>query len=233
MNLAIITARGGSKRIPRKNIKPFCGKPIIRYSIDAAKQSGIFDTVMVSTDDEMIASISRAAGAEVPFFRSIETSNDYATTSDVLFEVLEQYSIRDTAFDYLCCIYPTAPFINSELINTGMRLLINSGADSVIPVVRFSFPPQRGFVIKSDNLQMLYPEHLTTRSQDLQPMYHDAGLFYCVNIISFMIQRKLLMLHSLPLILPEEEVQDIDNEEDWKIAELKYRILLDRNHEAI
>lgn len=226
--LAVITARGGSKRIPRKNIKDFCGKPIMAYSIEAALKSGAFDTVMVSTDDREIAEIAEKYGATVPFFRSEKTSNDFAVTSQVLAEVLEEYESRGQCFDRVCCIYPTAPFITAELLRTAMELLEEKQADSVLPVVRFSFPPQRGVVLEDGFLKFKWPEHRNTRSQDLEPFYHDVGQFYCINVESFREQQVLVMERTVPLIMSELEIQDIDTEEDWKLAELKYQMLKEK-----
>ena len=228
---AVITARGGSKRIPRKNIKSFCGKPILAYSIEAAIQSGVFDTVMVSTDDEEIAEIAKMYGAEVPFFRSEKTSNDYAVTSQVLAEVLEEYERRGEHFDMVCCIYPTAPFITAKRLRSAMELLTETEADCVLPVVRFGFPPQRGVVLEDGYLKFKWPEHRNTRSQDLEPFYHDVGQFYCVNVESFFKQRVLVMEKTVPIILSEFEIQDIDTEEDWKLAELKFRMLREKEEE--
>ncbi len=223
--IAMITARGGSKRIPRKNIKPFLGKPIINYSIEAALESGMFQEVMVSTDDEEIATIARKAGANVPFMRSEATSNDYATTADVIREVLESYEKLGQTFDQVCCIYPTAPFITSARLVEAMTLLTKHECETVMPVVPFSFPPQRCVVIREGQLQAKFPEHMMKRSQDLEPQYHDAGQFYCVDIKAFDHQYKLIMEHTIPLVLRELEVQDIDTLEDWELAEVKYKIL--------
>ena len=222
--VAIITARGGSKRIPRKNIREFCGKPILAYSIEAAYSSGIFDTVMVSTDDEEIAEVARHYGAEVPFMRSAENANDFATTRDVVKEVLEDYAKVGENFDIACCIYPTAPFLTGEKLKRAVELLEEKKADSVVPVVRFGFPPQRSVVVEEGLLKFKWPEHALTRSQDLQPFYHDAGQFYCLRTESFLKQNILFMSKTAPLELSEMEVQDIDNEEDWQIAELKYKL---------
>ena len=222
---AIITARGGSKRIPRKNIKEFCGKPIIAYSIEAALAAGVFDTVMVSTDDEEIAEVARRYGADIPFYRSEKTSNDHAVTSQVLAEVLEEYERRGEHYDMVCCIYPTAPFLTAGRLRSAMELLADTEADSVLPVVRFSFPPQRSVVIKDGYLKFNWPEHRNTRSQDLEPFYHDVGQFYCVNTVSFAAQRVLVMEKTVPLVMSEMEIQDIDTEEDWQLAEVKYRLL--------
>lgn len=224
-SVAIITARGGSKRIPRKNIKEFLGRPIIEYSIKAALASGIFDEVMVSTDDEEIAEIAKKAGANVPFMRSADAANDYATTTDVISEVLKQYKECGMEFEYACCIYPTAPFVTAECLKAAMALLEENGADSVVPVVRFGFPPQRGVVIQDGKLTFKWPEYTFSRSQDLEPFYHDCGQFYCLNTHSFNEQKSLYMKYTLPYVREEREVQDIDTMDDWEMAELKYRML--------
>lgn len=223
--VAVITARGGSKRIPRKNIKEFCGKPILAYSIEAALTSGCFDTVMVSTDDAEIAGIARQYGAEVPFYRSEQTANDFATTSDVLEEVLAEYEKRGEHFDRLCCIYPTAPFLTGEKLKTAAGLLEQKGADSVVSVVCYGFPPQRSVVLKDGYLQFKWPEYALTRSQDLEPFYHDAGQFYFLKTDSFLSQKKLFMEKTVPLEMDEMEVQDIDTEQDWRLAETKFGMM--------
>lgn len=226
-NIAIITARGGSKRIPRKNIKHFCGKPILLYSIEAALQADIFDEVMVSTDDEEIADIARKAGAKVPFMRSPETSNDFATTRDVLIEVVNRYRADGVNFDNVCCIYPTAPFITPEKLRQAMELHMEKDADSVCPVVRFSFPPQRCYVIEDGMLCYKWPENILARSQDLEPFYHDSGQFYTYKTET-LLHKERTEWKEYPLVLSELEVQDIDNEDDWEIAELKYRYLKEK-----
>lgn len=223
--IAIITARGGSKRIPRKNIKNFNGKPIIAYSIEAAINSGIFDKIMVSTDDDEIANIAKFYGAKVPFMRSKETSNDYASTADVLYEVMCEYNKLGYNFDKMCCIYPTAPFVTPEKLRKGYSLLAE-GVDEVLPVVSFSFPPQRCVLIKDNKAEMKWPEHKLTRSQDLEKWYHDCGQFYFLNTSSFMKQKSIMMEQTVPMIINELEVQDIDNEEDWKLAEIKYNKMI-------
>lgn len=224
-NLAVITARGGSKRIPRKNIRNFCGKPIIAYSIEAALTSNLFDEVMVSTDDEEIAEISRKYGAKVPFFRSPETSNDYAATMDVLKEVTGVYEGMGYMFDYLCCIYPTAPFVNEQKLKKGFETLKESGLDMLIPVVKFEYPPQWGLTINGDGfLKHCSPEYVNVRSQDLEPLYHDAGQFQWYDIKQCMHSGKEHLSIST-IILPETEVQDIDNESDWELAEIKFRLI--------
>ena len=228
MNIAIITARGGSKRIPHKNIKEFCGKPIIEYSIEAAKQAGIFDTVMVSTDDNKIAEIAKNAGAEVPFMRSEETSNDYATTADVLMEVLEKYKERGIRYENACCIYPTAPFVTGNKLRQAMEMLVNEKKESVIPVVPFSFPPLRGMVINDGKLEYKWQEYAMKRSQDLEEIYHDCGQFYVFRVESFEKEKKLVTDNTAGMIISELEVQDIDNETDWELAEMKYRLLKEK-----
>ena len=227
--IAIITARGGSKRIPRKNIKIFNGKPIINYSIEAALKSGIFEEVMVSTDDEEIAEISRAAGASVPFFRSAETSTDTATTADVLLEVLDRYEEMGRSFEYGCCIYPTAPFVTARKLQEAMDELVKSCAESIVPMQEFSYPPQRGLFIDDKGLvKMLHPEYATTRSQDLQKQYHECGQFYIFRNDAFRIQKDTTMEKSIPYIIDPVESQDIDNESDWLLAELKYKFLTEQ-----
>ena len=227
--IAIITARGGSKRIPRKNIKEFCGKPILAYSIEAALASELFDEVMVSTDDREIAGIAEQYGAKVPFLRSERTSNDFATTNDVLSEVLEEYEMRGEHYDVACCIYPTAPFVTAEKLTKAVELLEESDADTLIPVVSFSYPPQRAMIVKEGRLVFEYPEYLDSRSQDLQPHYHDVGQFYVFRTEAFLVNQKLMVGNILPFEISEMEVQDIDNETDWAIAEIKYKIMLKKD----
>lgn len=223
--LAVITARGGSKRVPRKNIKEFCGEPIIAYSIRAALESGIFDEVMVSTDDEEIAEIAKGLGAQVPFFRSQENSGDMAMTHEVVLEVLQQYKKSGREFDVVCCIYPTAPFLTAARLRESMEKLRNENADGVVPVVRFSFPPQRCFVIADGMVTYKWPENRLKRSQDLEPYYHDCGQFYLLRVGPFIQEQSMVLKNTAPVILDEKEVQDIDTPEDWEMAEMKYRLL--------
>ncbi len=223
--IAIITARGGSKRIPKKNIKEFCGKPIIVYSIVAALSSGLFDEVMVSTDSEEIAEVARKYGAQVPFMRSAETASDYATTRDVLMEVLNEYEKRGMHFDTMVCIYPTAPFVTGEKLREACEEYERIGAKVLIPVVKFSYPPQRCFVIKNDNLYFKWDEYRNSRSQDLEPFYHDVGQFYFYDVKEYLDKDGVIIENVAPYIMSEAEVQDIDNEDDWKIAEMKYEIM--------
>ena len=222
--IAIITARGGSKRIPKKNIKDFCGKPIIAYSIEAAISSGLFDEVMVSTDSEEIAEIAKKYGASVPFMRSAETSNDYATTNDVLIEVFNEYKKRGQEFDIAVCIYPTAPFVTADKLKRAIDMVEKDGADAVTPVVQFSFPPQRAFIIRDNALEYQYPENASARSQDLEVVYHDCGQFHVMRPYNILHDVESTM--TMPLIMKESEVQDIDTIEDWKIAEIKYKLMI-------
>ena len=228
--LAIIPARGGSKRIPRKNIRPFLGQPIIAYVIKAALQSQLFDQVMVSTDDSQIASIAASYGASVPFLRSDATASDHATTADVLLEVLAKYAEQGNHFDCFCCIYPTAPLLTSNTLTKGLDLLTSKQADTVISVVPFSYPIQRAIRIDNDRLSFIQPQHISARTQDLTPSYHDAGQFYWARVDGFMKHKSLFMANTCPIVLSELQVQDIDNEDDWRLAEMKYKLI--RQHEV-
>jgi len=223
--LAIITARGGSKRIPRKNIKLFNGKPIIQYSIEASLKASCFSEVMVSTDDEEIADISINAGANVPFFRSQKNADDYSTTADVIIEVIETYMRNGKTFKYICCIYPTAPFISAEKLDTAYELLIEKQAFSVVPIVRFGFPILRSFKMEDGLVSMNWPEHMMTRSQDLAPAFHDAGQFYFLDVDYFLEHKKMYTDNTVGIEMAESEVQDIDTLEDWKLAEIKYKLM--------
>lgn len=221
--IAIITARGGSKRIPKKNIKKFCGKPIIAYSIEAALNSGIFDEVMVSTDSEEIADIAKSYGAKIPFMRSEKTANDYATTAEVLLEVLNEYKNIGQEFEYMACIYPTAPFVTEEKLKLAFKIMKEKKPIEVMPVVAFSYPPQRSYIIDENGyIKYKYPKYMLTRSQDLEKEYHDAGQFYVYHISQYLKCNGKIKDKIIPMIVSELEIQDIDNEEDWEIAELKY-----------
>lgn len=230
-SIAIITARGGSKRVPRKNIKNFCGKPIMLYSIEAALESGCFDEVMVSTDDEEIAQLAREAGASVPFLRSEKTAGDFATSAEVITEVLEEYQKREQCFEYACILYPTAPFVTGNKLKSAMNLLIEEGADSVLPIVQFSFPPQRAFVSENGRIRFANEQYAKTRSQDLEPMYHDCGQFCCFKTELFLTKHTLVTENTMGIVCPETEVQDIDTLEDWNLAELKYTMMKEKNHD--
>lgn len=224
-SVAIITARGGSRRIPKKNIKEFCGKPIIAYSIEAALSSGLFDEVMVSTDSEEIKAVAEQYGAKVPFLRSEATSNDFAVTADVLLEVIGEYKKMGMEFETIACMYPTSPFVTGERIRDAMMKLEAEGGDSLLTMVRYSFPPQRALVVKEGKAAYQYPQYERTRSQDLEPIYHDCGQFYIVHTDVFLRERTLITKNTIPYIMPETEVQDIDTLSDWEIAEAKYKVL--------
>ncbi|MDE7402207.1 MAG: pseudaminic acid cytidylyltransferase [Muribaculaceae bacterium] len=221
--LCIIPARGGSKRIERKNIKDFCGVPIIAYSIQAALRSGCFSEVMVSTDDEEIAATALRFGAKVPFMRSAKTANDFATTADVIREVLDEYRNRGTEFKAFCCIYATAPFVDASRLQAGSEILKSGLAEAAFTCVAYSYPIQRCLVRnESGRIEMMFPEYANSRSQDLQPTYHDAGQFYFSTVGAFERTGSLWGPDTLPIILPETEVQDLDTLTDWELAEIKY-----------
>lgn len=222
-SICIIPARGGSKRIPRKNIREFCGKPIIAYSIEAALGSGLFDEVMVSTDDDEIAEVAQRFGADVPFMRSSETSGDMATTADVLLEVLERFESIGKTFDVVCCLYATAPFVTAGKLREAWEEL--DDADSIIGVTSFSFPPQRGFVSKGGFVSWWMPQFAGSRSQDLDVIYHDAGQFSFVRVPKLKKRARIICENTKAYLLPELEVQDIDNVSDWQVAEQKYRFM--------
>ncbi len=221
-NIAIIPARSGSKRIPTKNIKPFLGKPIMAYSIEAAKQSRLFSEIMVSTDSEAIAQVALQYGATVPFYRSEKTANDYANLGDVVEEVLTTYNQKGLVFDNVCCILATAPFVTGNLILEAYQHMIENQFDSVFPVVKFSYPIQRALRLINNRVEMIDPENFPKRSQDLEPTYHDAGQFYWMRVEEFFKQKRFFSAKAGVIVLPDTEVQDIDTEEDWKLAEIKY-----------
>jgi pseudaminic acid cytidylyltransferase len=223
--LAIIPARGGSKRILQKNIRVFVDKPIIAYSIKAAQDSELFDEIMVSTDDEQISNVAREYGATVPFMRSAATSGDFATTAQVLEEVLNEYSKMGHYFSYACCLYATAPFITGLTLQKGLAKLQEEGCDSLFPVQRFNYPIWRGLRLEDGKVEMYWPEHLNSRSQDLPVAYHDAGQFYFFRVDKFLEKKALFTDNSGAIEVSELLVQDIDSETDWKLAELKYKMI--------
>ncbi|MDR1895165.1 MAG: pseudaminic acid cytidylyltransferase [Prevotellaceae bacterium] len=224
-NIAVIPARGGSKRIPRKNIKPFLGKPIIAYSIEAALQTQLFDEVMVSTDDEEIAIIAKQYGANVPFLRSEAASNDFATTADVLNEVISKYEKQNQVFDNMCCFYPTAPLIQPKNIIDAYQKLTTGAFSSVYPIVAFSYPIWRCLDLENDgSISRHWKEFENSRSQDLPKTYHDSGTFYWYKVQEW----KSGNVKTGGIIVDEIKVQDIDTETDWKLAELKYKLLYEK-----
>ncbi|GAA4364642.1 pseudaminic acid cytidylyltransferase [Kangiella marina] len=226
MNLCIIPARGGSKRIPRKNIKEFHGKPMIAYSIEAAKESGCFDRVIVSTDDAEIAEVAKLWGAETPFFRPDNISDDYATTMDVIQHAIEWCENQGWKIDNVCCIYATAPFVQATDIKCGLTLLAESDIKYAFSATSYAFPIQRAFYLdENEHVNMFQPEHINTRSQDLIEAYHDAGQFYWGKVSAFKAGLAFFAPHSKPVLLPRKRVQDIDTLEDWEIAEVMYTAL--------
>ena len=226
MKLAIIPARGGSKRIPHKNIRQFCGLPIIAYSIRAALQSGCFDKIIVSTDDAKIASVAREHGAEVPFMRPTELANDYAGTIPVIKHAIEWFVSQGLSPELVCCIYATAPFVTAMDLHRGLETLIRTDAEYAFSMTDFPFPIQRALKIFANNrIGMFEKEHLNTRSQDLEPAYHDAGQFYWGRCAAFLHELPLFSELSTPVLLPRYRVQDIDMPEDWKRAELMFEVL--------
>lgn len=222
-NLCIIPARGGSKRIPRKNIKDFLGKPIIAYSIETAIESGLFDEIMVSTDDDEIAEVAIKYGAKVPFMRSKETSNDFATTVEVLKEVEFEYeNSSNKVFDFICCLYATAPLVQKEDLRKGLEVLKNSSYSSVLPIVEFDYPIFRGLKLEGNKVDFIWPENQRTRSQDFEKTYHDCGQWYWYKPKE--IKDRLITNEAGAITLSTSRVQDIDNTDDWSIAELKYKL---------
>jgi pseudaminic acid cytidylyltransferase len=223
--IAIIPARGGSKRIPGKNIKKFAGKPIIAYSIECALKTRLFDEVIVSTDDRRIANIAQKLGANVPFLRSKKTSNDRSSLESVLLEVIKRLEKQGKKYDYICCILPTAPFIESKKIIEGFDMITKGDVDAVLSVVKFDYPVQRAFVKNKDGIvSMLWPENMIKRSQDLPDSFHDAGQFYWLKTDNFLKEKQLFANNSYGLELSSWQVQDIDTLEDWKTAEKKFKL---------
>ena len=222
--IAIIPARGGSKRIPQKNIKLFLGKPIISYSIKAAIKSKLFDEIMVSTDDNEIKEISEKLGAKVPFMRTKKNSNDYATTPEVISEVLKNYLKSGKSFDYVCCIYPAAPLIRWKKILEGYELIKTENFNSVLTLAQYSTPIQRALKINNQKVEMILPENEYSRSQDLEKTFYDAGQFYWISQDFFLKNDKIFNENTGGILLSQLETQDIDNLEDFELAALKFKI---------
>ncbi len=224
MNIAIIPARGGSKRIPRKNIKQFCGKPMIAWSIQTALESGCFERVLVSTDDPEISEVAQAHGAEVPFMRPTELSDDYTGTIPVISHAIRWQANHGMPATQVCCLYATAPFVQAEDLQRGLELLQHSGADFALSVTSFAFPIQRAVRITSEQrVEMFQPEHSNTRSQDLEEAWHDAGQFYWGHAAVWLDQKPFFAHQVMPVQIPRHLVQDIDTPEDWTRAEWMYR----------
>jgi pseudaminic acid cytidylyltransferase len=223
--IAVIPARGGSKRIPRKNIRPFCGKPIIAYSIEAAKKCGLFDRVIVSTDDNEISEVARDCGAEVPFKRPAELADDFTGTEPVIRHAISELMSQGNSPRYVCCIYATAPFVSALDIQRGWRILLETGADYAFSVTNFASPIQRAIKITpGGRVAMFQPENYEIRSQDLEQAYHDAGQFYWGRADAFLDELSLFSDHAAPVLLPRYQAQDIDTPEDWDIAELMFSV---------
>jgi len=230
MNLAIIPARGGSKRIPNKNIKNFAGKPIIAYSINTARKAEIYDHVIVSTDSEGIAKIARQYGAEVPFIRPPELSDDATPTAPVLLHAIQWLADNGESPSYSCCIYATAPFVRPDDIINGFKIITGKKVSSVFSVTTFAFPIFRALrITNSGQIEMFWPEYETTRSQDLPEAYHDAGQFYWFEVRQILKTKKIYSNDALPVILPRYLVQDIDTPEDWETAEVMYTACKERD----
>lgn len=226
MKLAIIPARGGSKRIPRKNIKPFCGKPMIAWSIEAALDSGCFDRIIVSTDDDEIAKVARQYGAEVPFMRPLELSDDHTGTIPVIRHAIEVINSQGRTVEQACCLYATAPFIKPEDLQRGLEILQGTGGDYAFSVTSYAFPIQRAIRLTPEGrVEMFNPEHFTTRSQDLEEAYHDAGQFYWGRADAWLQGKLIFSPASLPVMLPRHRVQDIDTPEDWVRAEWLFKAM--------
>lgn len=223
-NIAIIPARGGSKRILKKNIREFLGKPIIAYTLEAAITSGCFDHIFVSTDDIEIASVAEKYGAEIPFVRPADISDDFSTAIDVIKHAITWVREESIPMDNICCLYATAPFIDASDIETGLTALTNTpSASYALTVTTFPFPIQRGVMVKDSRLHMFQPEHFLTRSQDLEESYHDAGQIYWGKPDAFLNDIPVLSDAAVPIVIPRHRVQDIDTEEDWLRAELLYK----------
>ena len=224
-NLCLIPARGGSKRIPKKNIKSFLGKPIIAYSIEAAIQSKLFTEIMVSTDCQKTAEIALEYGVKVPFIRSKENSNDFATTYDVIKEVIDEYKKDGVNFENICCIYACAPFVTANKLKQAYQELSNKQVDTIFPIIEYSFPIQRAIKINNGKIKLFNTKYLNTRSQDLEKSYHDSGQFYWMKTEKILKKGKIITNNCSSIIITELEGQDIDTEIDWKLAELKFKLL--------
>jgi pseudaminic acid cytidylyltransferase len=224
--VAVIPARIGSKRIPKKNIRRFLGKPMISYSIEAAIKAGVFDKILVSTDSAEIADIAKEYGAEVPFMRPAELSDDHTCTDAVVLHALDWLNTNCGQIDYICCIYSTAPFVRAEYIRKGLEQIIKDKATSAFSVTTFPYPIFRALKVDdSGRIRMFWPEHRMTRSQDMPEAYHDTGQFYWADARKYAVERKLFSSDAVPIVLPRKFVQDIDTPEDWERAEIMFKAL--------
>jgi N-acylneuraminate cytidylyltransferase len=228
--IAIITARGGSKRIPKKNIKEFFGKPMLCYAINACKDPGVFSEIMVSTDSDEIAETARNNGAQVPFMRSQKTADDFATTYDVIEEVVANYKINGQEFDYICCVYPCVPFLSGRTLKDAYNKLIASDNDALQPVCKFPVPIEWAMKIEDGILVPYDRAAQLIRSQDLTPKYFDAGMFYMIRTDVLLKGKSLTPVKTMAYIMDEQEVQDIDTIDDWKMAELKYKLIMEQKN---
>lgn len=230
MKIAIIPARGGSKRIPRKNIKPFCGKPMIGYTIEAAEKSRCFDLILVSTDDPEIATVAKKYGADVPFLRPKELADDHTGTTPVIAHALDWANRNAGDVEFACCLYATAPFIQPNTIAHGLSLLGKHGANFAFTATSYAFPIQRAFQINDANrIEMVNEEFYQVRSQDLKTTFHDAGQFYWGRAAAWLKQMQIFCDTSVPIVLPRHLVQDIDTDEDWVRAEWLFKAMLHFN----
>ena len=226
MRLAVIPARGGSKRIPRKNIRDFCGKPMIAWSIQAAKHSGLFEHIIVSTDDQEIAATAEQFGGEVPFMRPTELADDLTATQPVIKHALHEAQARWGTIDYACCVYATAPFIRVRDLQAAYNQLVSSDADYAFSVTSYPYPIQRALKMTANGgVTMFHPEHLQSRSQDLEKSFHDAGQFYWGRARAWLMEEPLFSARAIPIILPRHLVQDIDDSEDWERAEWMFKAM--------
>lgn len=226
MKLCVIPARGGSKRIPKKNIKYFCGKPMIEWTILTAIKSNCFDKIIVSTDSEEIAEISKKIGAEVPFLRPNNISDDHTGTIPVISHAINFINDHFSKVDYACCIYATAPFVEASFIQEGFKKIKEENANYSFSATSYPFPIQRAIKITSQNRsQMFFPENFNTRSQDLENSFHDAGQFYWGKASSWLENRRIFDDNSIPIIIPRYKVQDIDDQEDWERAEIIFELI--------
>jgi pseudaminic acid cytidylyltransferase len=233
INYAIIPARGGSKRIPRKNVRLFTGKPMIAHSIEAAKRSGVFEKIIVTSDDPETIALAEECGAEAPFVRPAWLSDDFAGTDEVMLHALQWLNEHGVTLDYFCCIYATAPLLRPEYIQQGLERLIEEDASTAFSVTSFSYPIFRALkILQNGRIELFWPEHMDSRSQDLPEAYHDAGQFYWADARKFLRQPRLLSPDSVPVILPRCLVQDIDTLEDWKMAEMLFEALTKISEES-
>ena len=230
MKVAVIPARGGSKRIPGKNVKLFAGKPLISYSINAALSCGLFDRIIVSTDSPEIAKVAKQFGAEVPFLRSPELADDYSGTDAVVLDTLKRIEEKNISARYVCCLYATVPFIRPADLKQGYEILRSSGSCSAFTVTTFPAPIFRALQANEmDQLEMIWPQYRMTRSQDLPEAFHDAGQFYWADVEKYLTEKTFWSSDAMPIPLPRYRVQDIDTPEDWKMAEMMFELLLKRS----